>query len=181
MSILPFFSCVRCIQCFYYQLVQYSSLVVTHSWSHSVWVTCRHAYDLTYMYEKCNVELLMSMLLLSKVRPPQPSVFYFVIDVSYSAVQSGESYVYLSTCILVYEAPSYPSRYPRCDLSLVTRPPTQAARWWPYHGGVPDRRQLYAFLQSQGDTATNRLNQKSQAFEVASNQPAKRLIFIIHM
>ena len=48
----------------------------------------------------------MSMLLLSKVRPPQPSVFYFVIDVSYSAVQSGESYVYLSTCFLVYEASS---------------------------------------------------------------------------
>ena len=35
----------------------------------------------------------MSMLLLSKVRPPQPSVFYFVIDVSYSAVQSGENYI----------------------------------------------------------------------------------------
>ena len=44
----------------------------------------------------------MSTLLLSKVRPPQPSVFYFVIDVSYSAVQSSESYV----CLLVYEASS---------------------------------------------------------------------------
>ena len=51
---------------------------------------------LTYIctcIKKLNIELRMSMLLLSKVRPPQPSVFYFVIDVSYSAVQSGENYI----------------------------------------------------------------------------------------
>ena len=48
----------------------------------------------------------MSMLLLSKVRPPQPSVFYFVIDVSYSAVQSSENYY--TAYLLVLEAPSLP-------------------------------------------------------------------------
>ena len=51
----------------------------------------------------------MSTLLLSKVRPPQPSVFYFVIDVSYSAVQSGVSYMYafLSMRLL----PSFPRKH----------------------------------------------------------------------
>ena len=35
-----------------------------------------------------------------KVRPPQPSIYYFLIDVSYNSIQTGLCFTYIILCAL---------------------------------------------------------------------------------
>ena len=47
----------------------------------------------------CTVLHVVNIGMLFQVRPPQPSVYYFVVDVSYNAIETGAVCVCVCVCV----------------------------------------------------------------------------------